>query len=185
MKRCAWAEGSPELAAYHDEEWGVPRYDEAILFEMLVLESFQAGLSWNLILRKRDAFRRAFDGFDPERIGTYGGREVARLLGDEGIVRSRAKIAATIANANAYLAMRDRGERLSELVWSFVDGEPIVGGRSGAYAKRGVGGAIGGAEGARLLVRRRGDDVLVHAGGRAGERPRAGLLPARGLHSRG
>jgi DNA-3-methyladenine glycosylase I len=130
MKRCAWAEGSPELRSYHDEEWGVPRYDEAILFEMLVLESFQAGLSWNLILRKRDAFRRAFDGFDPERIATYGGREVARLLGDEGIVRSRAKIAATIANANAYLAMRDRGERLSELAWSFVDGEPIVGGRS-------------------------------------------------------
>ena len=128
MKRCAWAEGSPELRAYHDEEWGVPRYDEVILFEMLVLESFQAGLSWNLILRTREAFRRAFDGFDPEQIGKYGAREVARLLCDEGIVRSRAKIAATIANANAYLAMRDHGERLSELVWSFVDGEPVLGG---------------------------------------------------------
>jgi len=128
MKRCAWAEGSPELRAYHDEEWGVPRYDEAILFEMLVLESFQAGLSWSLILRKREAFRRAFGGFDPERIARYGARDIARLLGDEGIVRSRAKIAATIANANACLAMRENGERLSELVWSFVDGEPVLGG---------------------------------------------------------
>jgi DNA-3-methyladenine glycosylase I len=129
MKRCLWAEGSPELRAYHDEEWGVPRYDEPTLFEMLVLESFQAGLSWNLILRKREAFRRAFAGFDPDEISQFGSRDVARLLGDEGIVRSRAKIAATIANAKAYLAMRENGERLAELVWSFVDGEPVMGGR--------------------------------------------------------
>jgi DNA-3-methyladenine glycosylase I len=116
------------MRAYHDEEWGVPLYDERALFELLVLEGQQAGLSWSLILRKRPAFRRAFAGFDPEAIARFGSREVARLMTDEGIVRSRAKILAIIDNAKAFLAMREHGERLAELAWSFVDGEARSGG---------------------------------------------------------
>lgn len=122
--RCRWAEGHPLLTAYHDAEWGVPERDSRALFEKLILDGFQAGLAWITILKKRDSFRAAFDGFVPERIAGWGEGDVERLMADAGIVRSRAKIAAAIGNAHAYLAMRDAGEAFAPFVWSFVDGVP-------------------------------------------------------------
>jgi DNA-3-methyladenine glycosylase I len=116
--RCWWCVGDPDYVAYHDEEWGRPVHAERPLFEKLCLEGFQAGLSWLTILRKRPAFRSAFAGFDPEVIAGFGPADVQRLLSDPAIVRNRAKVEATIGNARALLAMRDRGERLSDLVWS-------------------------------------------------------------------
>jgi DNA-3-methyladenine glycosylase I len=123
--RCPWTGiDDPVYARYHDEEWGVPHADDLRLFEKLVLEGFQSGLSWLTILKKRDNFRRAFHGFDPERIARYGARDRARLMGDAGIVRNRLKIDATIDNAKAYLALRERSS-LAAFLWSFVDGNPI------------------------------------------------------------
>ncbi|HVW10417.1 MAG TPA: DNA-3-methyladenine glycosylase I [Bryobacteraceae bacterium] len=121
LHRCAWAEGNPELREYHDTEWGVPEFDSRALWEKLVLDGFQAGLSWNVILQKREAFRKAFLGFDPEAVARFTARDVDRLVQDPGIVRSRAKIEAAIGGARAYLAMND----FSRWVWSFVDGKPI------------------------------------------------------------
>jgi DNA-3-methyladenine glycosylase I len=123
--RCGWAEGDPLLRAYHDEEWGVPEYDSRALWEKLMLDGFQAGLSWLTILRKRDAFREAFKYFDPEKVARFGETEIAELLANAGIVRSRAKIEATIGGARAYLAMRDAGEDLSTFIWDMVGGSPI------------------------------------------------------------
>jgi DNA-3-methyladenine glycosylase I len=123
--RCAWSDHDDLYRAYHDEEWGVPERDSRALWEKLMLDGFQAGLSWITILRKREAFRRAFQGFDPETVARYGPEDVARLLGDAGIVRSRAKIEATIGNARAYLAMREAGEDFSALVWGMAGGAPI------------------------------------------------------------
>ena len=114
--RCAWAGAAPEYVAYHDGEWGRPVHDDVRLFEKLCLEGFQAGLSWLTILRKREAFRRAFAGFDPPTVAGFGEAEVARLLADPGIVRSRAKVAAAIANARAMVAMTDT--TLARLVWA-------------------------------------------------------------------
>ena len=123
--RCAWAENDPLLRAYHDEEWGVPERDNRALWEKLMLDGFQAGLSWLTILRKREAFRQAFQGFKPEVIARYEEADINRLLDDSGIVRSRAKIEATIRNARAYLAMVDAGEDFSTFVWSLTGGAPI------------------------------------------------------------
>ncbi len=123
--RCAWAVGDPLMQQYHDQEWGVPEYDSRALWEKLMLDGFQAGLSWSIILRKRDAFRKAFEGFDPSRVARFGARDVARLLRDPGIVRSRAKIEATIGGARAYLAMQAAGEDFSRFVWGFVGDKPI------------------------------------------------------------
>ncbi|HLV80526.1 MAG TPA: DNA-3-methyladenine glycosylase I [Chthonomonadaceae bacterium] len=123
--RCPWAENDLLLRAYHDEEWGVPERDSRALWEKLMLDGFQAGLSWLTILRKREAFRRAFEDFQPEIIARYGEADRTRLLTDAGIVRSRAKIEAVIGNASAYLAMRDRGEDFSTFVWSLAGGAPI------------------------------------------------------------
>ena len=121
MTRCAWVpEVDPLYVAYHDEEWGVPSHDERHLFEMLVLEGAQAGLSWSTILRKRDGYRAAFAGWNVEKIARFGQRDVERLLGDAGIVRLRLKIESAIANAQATLAL----DSLDELLWSFVDGQP-------------------------------------------------------------
>jgi DNA-3-methyladenine glycosylase I len=122
--RCFWADRDPQMIAYHDEEWGRPCYDAGELFARLVLDSFQSGLSWQVILRKRDNFRRAFDGFEPARIAAYGPTEIERLLADAGIVRNRAKIEATIANARAYLALQHELGSFSDFLWSFVDGRP-------------------------------------------------------------
>jgi DNA-3-methyladenine glycosylase I len=119
-------EGDPLYVAYHDEEWGVPSHDERHLFELLVLEGAQAGLSWSTILRKREAYRRAFAGFEPEAVARFGEDDVERLLGDAGIVRHRGKIEAAIANARATLAVRDEVGSLDGLLWGFVGGEPLV-----------------------------------------------------------
>jgi DNA-3-methyladenine glycosylase I len=123
VTRCAWVpEGDPLYVAYHDEEWGAPSHDERHLFEMLVLEGAQAGLSWSTILRKRANYRRAFAEWDVEKIARFGERDVERLLGDAGIVRNRLKIESAVANAQATLEL----ESLDELLWSFVGGEPLV-----------------------------------------------------------
>ncbi|WP_306478257.1 DNA-3-methyladenine glycosylase I [Methyloversatilis sp.] len=124
--RCSWCGQDPLYVAYHDTEWGVPVRDEAALFERLILEGAQAGLAWITILRKREGYRRAFDGFDAGRIARYGDEDRARLLADAGIVRNRLKIDATIGNARALLALHERGETLSGLLWDRVDGQPLI-----------------------------------------------------------
>jgi len=124
--RCGWAGTDPLYVAYHDTEWGVPVHDDRVLFEFLLLEGFQAGLSWLTILRKREAFRRAFAGFDPKKVARFGAREAARLMEDAGIVRNRAKIAAASQNAKAFLAVRKERGSFAEYVWDFVGGRPIV-----------------------------------------------------------
>ena len=125
--RCAWAASDPLMQAYHDSEWGVPERDGRALWEKLDLDGFQAGLAWITILRKRETMRAAFAGFDPEKVARFGEADVARLLQDPGIIRSRAKIDATIGGARAYLAMRDAGEDFAAWAWSFTDGEPVRG----------------------------------------------------------
>jgi DNA-3-methyladenine glycosylase I len=125
--RCAWPGVDPLYVAYHDEEWGVPEYDDRALYEKLILDGFQAGLSWITILRKRDNFRRAFDGFVPEKIARYGEPKIARLLKDEGIIRHRGKIEGAIKNARGYLEiMENEPGGFSGYLWKFVDGKPVV-----------------------------------------------------------
>jgi len=124
MPRCPWATTEPAIA-YHDEEWGVPVHDDRMLFEFLILEGAQAGLSWITILKKRENYRKSFDGFRAEKIARYGARDVQRLLGDAGIVRNRLKIAATIQNARLFLRVREEMESFDAYLWSFVGGKPI------------------------------------------------------------
>jgi DNA-3-methyladenine glycosylase I len=118
--RCEWAGSDPLMVAYHDEEWGVPCHDDRALFELLILEGFQAGLSWSTILRKRETFVRAFDGFDPEIVAAYGADDVARLLDDAGIVRNRLKVGAAISNAQAFLQTQQDFERFDAYIWQFA-----------------------------------------------------------------
>ncbi len=122
--RCDWCGTDPLYVAYHDTEWGVPEYDDRALFEKLMLDGFQAGLSWITILKKRDNFRAAFEGFHPETVAAYGEDDIARLLADAGIVRHRGKIEATIGNARAWLDLSER-EAFGDFLWKFVDGTPI------------------------------------------------------------
>ncbi len=124
MPRCAWATTEPAIT-YHDEEWGVPVHDDRVLFEFLILEGAQAGLSWNTILKKRENYRKAFDGFRPDKIARYGKRDVQRLLRNDGIVRNRLKIAATIENAKRFLEVRKEFGSFDAYLWSFVGGKPI------------------------------------------------------------
>ena len=123
--RCSWAGTDPLYCAYHDGEWGVPEWDSRALWEKLVLDGFQAGLAWITILRKREAFRAAFAGFDPDLVARFGPADVARLLADAGIVRSRSKIDAAVGSARAYLTMREAGEDFAAFCWGFVGGTPI------------------------------------------------------------
>ncbi|MBK8857684.1 MAG: DNA-3-methyladenine glycosylase I [Opitutaceae bacterium] len=123
--RCAWAQAEPNIS-YHDQEWGVPLHDDRALFELLILEGAQAGLSWTTILNKRENYRRAFDGFDAQKIARYGTKKVASLLADAGIVRNRLKIAATIRNAQAFLDVQNEFGSFDRYLWSFVGGKPIV-----------------------------------------------------------
>ena len=123
--RCGWAGTDPLYCAYHDEEWGVPERDSRMLWETLMLEGFQAGLSWITVLRKRETFRSAFAGFDPDRVAAFDEADIERLMGDPGIIRGRAKIEATIRGAQIFCAMRDRREDFSAYAWGFVDGGPI------------------------------------------------------------
>jgi DNA-3-methyladenine glycosylase I len=134
-RRCAWADGDPLMRDYHDTEWGVPERDPRALWEMLMLEGFQAGLAWIIVLRKREAFRKAFAGFDPARVARFGERDILRLLKNDGIIRARAKIDATISGARIYQAtwpdIADRGESFADFCWSFTDGKVVRGnGRS-------------------------------------------------------
>jgi DNA-3-methyladenine glycosylase I len=123
--RCHWAESDPLLQTYRDEEWGVPDFDSRSLWEMLMLEGFQAGLAWITVLRKRDAFRKAFHNFDPKAVARMGEKDIGRLLENPGIIRSRSKIEATIGGARIYLDMQSSGLAFSEFAWGFVDGSPI------------------------------------------------------------
>ena len=126
MKRCAWTNNDDLLIAYHDREWGVPVHDESRLFEFLILEGAQAGLSWLTILKKRENYRRAYDGFDVDKVAAYKARKVKQLLNDPGIVRNRLKIDASIANAKAVITIRKEFGSLDTYLWSFVGGKPVV-----------------------------------------------------------
>lgn len=126
LARCPWPKQDALYLAYHDEEWGVPEHDDRALFEKLVLDGFQAGLSWITILRKRENFRSAFDGFAPETIARYNARKVAALMRNEGIVRNRAKIEGAVASARAWLNVMEKGPGFSALLWGFVDGRPQI-----------------------------------------------------------
>jgi len=123
--RCMWSESDDLMRTYHDEEWGVPQHDSRMLWEMLMLEGFQAGLAWIIILRKRDAFRKAFAKFNPEKVARFGKADINRLMADAGIVRARAKIEATIRGAQLYCEMKDAGETFDDFCWSFTNGKVI------------------------------------------------------------
>ena len=126
LQRCPWPKDDPLYLAYHDQEWGVPEFDDSALYEKLVLDGFQAGLSWITILRKRENFRHAFDGFKPEKIARYDKRKIATLMKNAGIVRNRAKIEGAVASARAWLDVMERGEGFSALLWDFLDGRPKI-----------------------------------------------------------
>jgi len=126
LLRCPWPKTDPLYCAYHDEEWGVPEYDSRALWEKLMLDGFQAGLSWITILRKRDSLRAAFAGFDPEKVARFDERDVERLMNDAGIIRSRAKITAAIDSARITLALRDKGVDFKDLIWGFQDHKPQI-----------------------------------------------------------
>ena len=122
--RCPWAQGEANVR-YHDTEWGVPQHDDQVLFEFLILEGAQAGLSWSTILSKRENYRRAFDGFDPARMAKYREAKIAKLLADEGIVRNRLKIASAVQNAKSFLAVQKEFGSFDRYIWQFVDGQPL------------------------------------------------------------
>jgi DNA-3-methyladenine glycosylase I len=126
-QRCAWAGDDPLMQAYHDEEWGVPQHDSRMLWEMLMLEGFQAGLSWITVLRKREAFRRAFAGFEPKKVARFDEADIERLMANDGIIRARAKIEATIQGARIYGEMKARGESFDGFCWSFTEGQVLKG----------------------------------------------------------
>ncbi|KQT60831.1 DNA-3-methyladenine glycosylase [Methylobacterium sp. Leaf456] len=123
--RCWWPGNDPVYVTYHDTEWGVPEYDARALYEKLILDGFQAGLSWITILRRREGFRRAFEGFQPERVARFTEDDVERLMGDTGIIRNRAKIRGTVSGARAWLAIQEEGPGFSDFLWDFCDGRPI------------------------------------------------------------
>ncbi len=125
LSRCPWPADNPQMLEYHDREWGVPLRGDKALFAKLILDGFQAGLSWAVILRKREGFLRAFDGFDPDRVARYTPARVRKLLADPGIVRNRQKISAAIGNARAFLELREAGIRFGPFLWEFVGGAPI------------------------------------------------------------
>jgi DNA-3-methyladenine glycosylase I len=125
-RRCPWAGTDPRMIAYHDEEWGVPVHDDRLLFEFLILEGAQAGLSWQTILNKRDAYREAFAGFDPARVARFDSRRIERLMGNPGIVRNRLKIESAVSNARAFLELQREAGSFDRFVWSFVGGSPKI-----------------------------------------------------------
>jgi len=126
VTRCAWAGDDPRMVAYHDDEWGSPVHDDRVLFEFLILEGAQAGLSWSTILNRRDRYRRAYRDFDPAKVARFGERDVARLLADDGIIRNKAKVAWSIRNANAFLAVQREFGSFDAYLWRFVNGTPVV-----------------------------------------------------------
>ena len=184
--RCGWVNDDPLYIAYHDEEWGVPVRDDRKLFEMLILEGAQAGLSWYTILKKREAYARAFDGFDPERIARYDETKIASLLEDSGIVRNRLKVHAAIGNARAWLDLRTSGTGFSEFLWELAGGAPVV----NAWRRlEDVPASTPVSEAMSKALKRRGfrfvgptNLLRVHAGGGNGERSRHLVFPPRGVH---
>jgi len=126
LNRCTWCGNDPEYVAYHDSDWGVPVYDDRLLFEMLILEGAQAGLSWLTILKKRTNYRQAFHNFDAERIARYGQHEIDRLMHDAGIVRNRLKIESAIKNAQGFLQIREEFPSFADYLWQYVDGKPVI-----------------------------------------------------------
>jgi DNA-3-methyladenine glycosylase I len=126
LVRCPWSEGHDLLTVYHDREWGLPLRDDRKIFEFLVLEGVQAGLSWLTVLKKRDAYRRAYDDFDPRKVARYSDQKIRSLLADPGLVRNRAKIRASVQNARAFLAVQEEFGTFSDYIWRFVDGRPVV-----------------------------------------------------------
>lgn len=127
VERCGWAGNDELMQEYHDQEWGVPEFDSRALWELLMLEGFQAGLAWIIVLRKREAFQAAFKGFDPGKVAKFGAKDVERLMGDPRIIRARAKIEATIEGARIFLKMQDAGESLAQVAWGIVGGKPLQG----------------------------------------------------------
>ena len=124
--RCGWSKSNPQMIAYHDTEWGVPVHDDRQLFGKLVLDGFQAGLSWAIILRKRDAFLKAFDGFNPDKMARYDAKRIAKILRDPGIVRNKQKVKSAVGNARAFLTLKDAGESFDQFLWQFVGGKRKV-----------------------------------------------------------
>ena len=183
--RCPWPGEDPFYVAYHDTEWGVPEYDDRALYEKLILDGFQAGLSWITILRKRDNFRRAFDDFEPEKIARYNAKKVHALMNDAGIVRNRAKIEGTIASAKSYLKIMEEGPGFSKFLWDFVDGRPKVNQfKTTASVPASTPLSIKISKElcrARLQVRRPDHRLRLHAGHRHGQRSSRDLLLPRNL----
>ena len=189
LKRCPWPKDDPLYVAYHDDEWGVPEFDDRALFEKLILDGFQAGLSWITILRKRDNFRNAFDDFAPEKIARYTPKKVERLMQDAGIVRNRMKIEGTVLSARAWLDIMEKGPGFSQLLWDFCDGKPKVNNFRSIKqvpAETAVSRAISKDLAGRGFKFCRPDHRLrLHAGGRHGQRPSRHLPPPRGLQEAG
>ena len=183
LRRCPWPGQDPFYVAYHDDEWGVPERDDRALYEKLMLDGFQAGLSWITILRKRENFRRAFDGFEPEKIARYSPKKIERLMQDAGIVRNRQKIEGAVASARAYLDVMEKGPGFSALLWGFrrrrAEGEPLPQPQAGAGRNADLESDVEGIIGARLQIRRADDRLCLHAGDRDGQRPPGRLLPSR------
>ena len=179
--RCSWCLGDDLYMAYHDEEWGGPMRDDAQLFGLLMLEGFQAGLSWRTILHKRQHFHEAFDGWDPERIAAYTDEDIARLMANPGIVRNRLKCEGAVRNAQAYLRLRDEIGSFSDHLWSFVGGAadpPLPDDRLERAPGNdpGIGRDVEGLAQARLHLRRQHHLLRLHAGGGHGRRPHGGML---------
>ena len=174
LLRCPWPGEDPFYMAYHDTEWGVPEYDDRALYEKLILDGFQAGLSWITILRKRDNFRRAFDDFEPAKIARYNAKKVHALMNDAGIVRNRAKIEGTVNSAKSYLKIMEEGPGFSKFLWDFVDGKPKVNNfkttASVPAAHAAVHQDVEGTGRARIQVRRPDHRLCLHAGDRHGQR---------------
>ena len=183
LQRCPWPRQDPLYVAYHDEEWGVPEFDDRALYEKLMLDGFQAGLSWITILRKRENFRRAFDNFQPEKIARYTPKKIERLMQDAGIVRNRAKIEGAVNSARAWLQIMESGPGFSDMLWQHVGGKTIdhkLGSRSRTPAERRIAGHVQGTLKSRLQVCRADHRLRLHAGGRHGQRPSRPLPSPRG-----
>ena len=183
--RCQWAGTDPLYVAYHDLEWGVPVHDDRTIFEFLILEGAQAGLSWSTILKKRDAYRAAFDNFDPAVVAAYGETKVAELLANPGIVRNRAKIASAIKNAQAFLAVQQEFGSFDAYIWQFVGGQPRQNSWQKPLRNTRQHARIRGHEQrpaqTRLQLRRPNDLLRPYAGNRHGQRPHRRLFPLPGV----
>ncbi len=173
LHRCPWPGQDPFYVAYHDDEWGVPERDDRALYEKLVLDGFQAGLSWITILRKRENFRKAFDSFEPTKIARYSPKKIERLMQDAGIVRNRMKIEGAVASARAWLDVMEKGPGFSALLWGFrrrqAEGEPLPLGQTGTGRNTDLESDVEGTIGARIQIRRADDRLRLHAGDRDGQ----------------